>query len=151
MYGFIFILLIFILGLIARSGSLSLAAGFLLLIKLCNIKSLLPFLEERGLELGLFFLMIAVLVPIALERAGLQEIIMTFSSLPGILAIAGGIIATRLNGMGLTLLDSQPQIILGLVIGSIIGIIFFRGVPVGPLMAGGVTAFFLYLLKLFYR
>ncbi|MGI6308092.1 MAG: DUF441 domain-containing protein [Dethiobacteria bacterium] len=151
MYGFIFILLIFILGLAARSGSLSLAAGLLLLIKLCNIKSLLPFLEKRGLELGLFFLMIAVLVPLALERVGFREIVMTFSSLPGILAIAGGIIATRLNGMGLNLLDSQPQIILGLVVGSIIGIVFLKGVPVGPLMAGGVTAFFLYLLKLFCR
>lgn len=150
MYGFIFILLIFVLGLAARSSSLTMAAGLLLLIKLCNIKSLLPLLEERGLEIGLFFLMIAVLVPLALERVDAREIIMTFSSLPGILAIAGGIIATRLNGMGLTLLNSQPQIILGLVIGSIIGIVFLKGVPVGPLMAGGLTAFFLYLCKLFY-
>lgn len=151
MYGFIFILLIFLLGLTARSGSLSLAAGLLLLLKLLKIKSLLPLLEERGIELGLFFLMIAVLAPLALERVGIKEIMITFSSLSGILAIAGGIIATRLNGMGLTLLDNQPQIILGLVIGSVIGIVFLRGVPVGPLMAGGITAFFLYLLGLFGR
>ena len=151
MYGFIFILLIFLLGLAARSGSLSLAAGLLLLLKLLKIKSLLPLLEERGIEFGLFFLMIAVLAPLALERVGMKEIIITFSSLSGILAIAGGIIATRLNGMGLTLLDNQPQIILGLVIGSIIGIVFLKGVPVGPLMAGGITAFFLYLLGLFGR
>ena len=108
-------------------------------------------LEEQGLEIGLIFLMLAVLVPLTLERVGSKEIVMTFSSLPGILAIAGGIIATRLNGMGLTLLDSQPQIILGLVIGSIVGIVFLKGVPVGPLMAGGLTAFFLYLFKLFCR
>ena len=108
-------------------------------------------MEERGIELGLFFLMIAVLAPLALERVGIKEIMITFSSLSGILAIAGGIIATRLNGMGLTLLDNQPQIILGLVIGSVIGIVFLRGVPVGPLMAGGITAFFLYLLGLFGR
>jgi uncharacterized membrane protein (DUF441 family) len=149
--GFIFITVIFILGLLARSSSLTLAAGLLLLIKVLGIRSLLPLLEERGVELGLLFLMIAVLVPLALERVGGREILLTFSSLPGILAIAGGIIATRLNGMGLNLLESRPQVILGLVIGSIIGIVFFKGIPVGPLMAGGVAAFFLYVIELFAR
>jgi uncharacterized membrane protein (DUF441 family) len=149
--GFIFITVIFILGLLARSNSLTLAAGLLLLIKVLGIRSLLPLLEERGVELGLLFLMIAVLVPLALERVGGREILLTFSSLPGILAIAGGIIATRLNGMGLTLLESRPQVILGLVIGSIIGIVFFKGIPVGPLMAGGVAAFFLYVIEFFTR
>ncbi|RJX28862.1 MAG: DUF441 domain-containing protein [Dethiobacter sp.] len=151
MNGFIFILIIFFLGLVARSSSLTIAAGLLLLIKLLKIRSLLPLLEERGVELGLLFLMIAVLVPLALERVGVKEILLTFCSLPGILAIAGGIIATRLNGMGLNLLESQPQVILGLVIGSIIGIVFWKGVPVGPLMAGGVAAFFLYIINLFCR
>ncbi len=151
MNGFIFITVIFILGLLARSNSLTLAAGLLLLIKVLGIRSLLPLLEERGVELGLLFLMIAVLVPLALERVGGREILLTFSSLPGILAIAGGIIATRLNGMGLTLLESRPQVILGLVIGSIIGIVFFKGIPVGPLMAGGVAAFFLYVIEFFTR
>ncbi|HAA33820.1 MAG TPA: DUF441 domain-containing protein [Firmicutes bacterium] len=151
MNGFIFITVIFILGLLARSSSLTLAAGLLLLIKVLGIRSLLPLLEERGVELGLLFLMIAVLVPLALERVGGREILLTFSSLPGILAIAGGIIATRLNGMGLNLLESRPQVILGLVIGSIIGIVFFKGIPVGPLMAGGVAAFFLYVIELFAR
>ncbi len=151
MNGFMLIITIFILGLVARSNSLTIAAGLLLLIKLLRIRSLLPLLEERGVELGLLFLMIAVLVPLALERVGIKEILLTFSSLSGILAIAGGIIATRLNGMGLNLLESQPQIILGLVIGSIIGIVFLKGVPVGPLMAGGVAAFFLYLIELFSR
>ena len=151
MNGFIFITVIFILGLLARSSSLTLAAGLLLLIKVLGIRSLLPLLEERGVELGLLFLMIAVLVPLALERVGGRETLLTFSSLPGILAIAGGIIATRLNGMGLNLLESRPQVILGLVIGSIIGIVFFKGIPVGPLMAGGVAAFFLYVIEFFTR
>lgn len=149
MSGYLFTLGIFILGLVARSHSITMAAGIILAVKLLNIKSLLPLLEERGIEIGLLFLMIAVLVPIAVDRVDTNDIMRTFSSLPGILAIAGGIIATRLNGMGLNLLESQPQIILGLVIGSIIGIVFLKGVPVGPLMAGGVTAFFLALISLF--
>lgn len=151
MKGLTFIFIIFILGLVARSSSLSMAAGILLLIELLKIKSLLPLLEEQGVEVGLLFLMMAVLVPVAVGKVGVKEVFSTFSSHSGILAIAGGIIATRLNGMGLNLLETQPQVILGLVIGSIIGIVFLKGVPVGPLMAGGIAAFFLYLLELFYR
>jgi uncharacterized membrane protein (DUF441 family) len=149
--GFIFIVVIFLLGIMAKSNSLSIAAGLLLTIKVLNIKSLLPLLEERGVEIGLLFLMLAVLVPVALDRVGTKEIIAAFSSLPGLLAIAGGLIATRLNNMGIQLLESQPQVILGLVIGSIIGIVFLKGIPVGPLMAGGIAAFFLYLINLLSR
>ncbi|HHT47347.1 MAG TPA: DUF441 domain-containing protein [Firmicutes bacterium] len=151
MNGFIFILIIFFLGLAAGSDSLTIAAGMLLLIRVLNMKSLLPILEEHGVEVGLLFLMIAVLVPLALDKIGMKEILLTFSSLPGLLAIAGGIAATRLNGMGLNLLDSQPQVILGLLVGSIIGIVFLKGIPVGPLMAGGIAAFFLYIIELFSR
>ncbi len=148
MNGFFFILVIFVLGLAARSSSLVMASGLLLLIKLLRINSILPLLEERGVEIGLLFLMLAVLVPVALDRIGPGEIMDTFKSLPGLLAIAGGIIATRLNFMGINLLESHPQVILGLVLGSIIGIVFLKGVPVGPLMAGGLAAFFLYLIEL---
>lgn len=48
---------------------------------------------------------------------------------------------------GLELLKLDPQLIVGLVIGSIFGIVFMKGIPVGPLMAAGITAF---LLKLFF-
>lgn len=149
--GIIFIAVIFILGLVAKSNSLSIAAGLLLVIKLLKIKSLLPLLEERGVEIGLLFLMLAVMVPLALDKVETKVIIATFCSLPGLLAIAGGLIATRLNNMGIQLLESQPQVILGLVIGSIVGIVFLKGIPVGPLMAGGIAAFFLYLINLFSR
>ncbi len=151
MNGLTFIAAIFLLGILAKSNSLSIAAGLILVIKILNIRSLLPLLEERGVEIGLLFLMLAVLVPVALDRVGTKEIIAAFSSLPGLLAIAGGLIATRLNNMGIQLLESQPQVILGLVIGSIIGIVFLKGIPVGPLMAGGIAAFFLYLINLFSR
>ena len=67
MNGYIFILIIFILGLAAGSDSLTLAAGILLLIKALNMKILLPILEDRGVEIGLLFLMIAVLVALVVD------------------------------------------------------------------------------------
>jgi uncharacterized membrane protein (DUF441 family) len=62
------------------------------------------------------------------------------------LALLGGSIATYMNAKGLEILKIDPQLIVGLVIGSIFGIIFMRGIPVGPLMAAGITAL---LMKIF--
>jgi len=48
-----------------------------------------------------------------------------------------------MNGQGLALLKSDPEMIVGLIAGSIIGIVLLRGIPVGPLMAAGIPSLFL--------
>ena len=60
----------------------------------------------------------------------------------------GGCLATYMNGDGLRMLQYQPEIMVGLVIGSILGIVLFKGIPVGPLMAAGLTAVFLKIFRL---
>jgi len=120
-----------------------------LIVKFSRLDMFFPFLEKRGLEIGLLFLLLSILVPVATEKITKNEILYSFLSLPGILAILGGALATYLNGDGLKLLQIDPEIIFGVVIGSIIGITFFGGIPVGPLMAAGLTAFFLNIITLF--
>ncbi|SMO39532.1 DUF441 domain-containing protein [Melghirimyces algeriensis] len=143
----ILIVALIIIGIIGRSPIIATAASFLLILKLTQLERFFPSVERRGLEIGLLFLTIAVLVPFASGRITAKEIFTVFTSAPGILAIVGGVIATYMNGKGLDLLKMDPQMIIGLVIGSIIGIVFFRGIPVGPLMAAGITAL---LLKIFH-
>lgn len=145
MNGDLLLVLLIIIGLIGRSHIITTAACVLLVVKLIHLERYLPAIERRGLELGLLFLTMGVLVPFASERISYKEILSVFSTWPGIIALVGGAIATYMNGKGLDLLRVDPQLIVGLVIGSIFGIIFLRGIPVGPLMAAGITAF---LLKL---
>ncbi|EGK14344.1 membrane protein [Desmospora sp. 8437] len=135
------LVLLIVIGLIGRSPIIATAASLLLILKLTHLERFFPAVERRGLEIGLLFLTIAVLVPFASGRISLKEVLGVFTSVPGILAIAGGAIATYMNGKGLDLLKVDPQMIIGLVIGSIFGILFLRGIPVGPLMAAGITAF----------
>ncbi|TDF99228.1 DUF441 domain-containing protein [Paenibacillus piri] len=146
MYGDILLVVLIIIGLIGRSHIITTAACVLLIVKLINLDRYLPTIERRGLELGLLFLTMGVLVPFASERISYKHVVSIFTSWPGILALCGGAIATYMNGKGLDLLKIDPQLIVGLVIGSIFGIIFLKGIPVGPLMAAGITAF---LLKVF--
>src|SRR6185312_9132545 len=89
----------------------------------------------------------SVLVPFASERISSKDMLSVVTSWPGILALTGGAIATYVNGKGLEMLRLDPQLIVGLVVGSIFGIVFLRGIPVGPLMAAGITAL---LLKIAY-
>lgn len=81
----------------------------------------------------------------------MRDIIAVFTSWPGILALTGGAVATYMNRTGLDLLKVEPQIIIGLVIGSIFGILFLRGIPVGPLMAAGITALFMKIFMMLFE
>jgi uncharacterized membrane protein (DUF441 family) len=146
MNGNILLVVLIIIGLIGRSNIITTASCVLLIVKLISLDRYLPSIERRGLELGLLFLTMGVLVPFASEKITYRDIAVVFTTWPGILALSGGAIATYMNGKGLDLLKLDPQLIVGLVIGSIFGIVFLRGIPVGPLMAAGITAL---LLKIF--
>lgn len=143
MNGDLILLVLIIIGLVGRSPIITTAACILLVVKLIHLDRFLPTIERRGLEVGLLFLTMGVLVPFASERITYKDILGVFTSWPGIIALTGGAIATYMNGKGLDLLKVDPQLIVGLVIGSIFGIIFLRGIPVGPLMAAGITALLL--------
>ncbi len=142
------LLLILWIGLLARNRLVAAAATLLLVVRLANLTGTLRFLAERSLDLGLILLTVAVLAPLALGRLSLADLGRLFLSLPGWLAIVGGAVATCVNGQGLGLLRDRPEVIGGLLVGTIIGVVAFRGIPVGPLAAAGMTAL---LLRLFGR
>ncbi len=141
------LVILIIVGVIGRSPLIATASSLLLILKLIHLERYFPSLERRGLEFGLLFLTISVLVPFASGRIQSKDVLSVFVTLPGILALLGGAFATYMNGKGLDLLKVDPQLIVGLVIGSIFGILFMRGIPVGPLMAAGITAFLMRLFK----
>lgn len=140
MNGEMILVLIMIVGVLGKSPVITIAASILLILKLTALDRFFTSIERRGLELGLLFLTIAVLVPFATEKISLEEILSLFMSIGGILALAGGLIATYMNKQGLYLLQNEPQMIIGLIVGSIIGIVLFKGIPVGPLMAASLAA-----------
>lgn len=149
MWGETFLVALILIGILGKSSILATAACLLLVIKLTRLYSLFPLLERRGLELGLLFLMISVLVPFATGKVSPREILSSFTSVTGILAILGGTLATYMNGQGLNMLEIEPELMVGLVVGGIVGIVFLKGVPVGPLMAAGLTALFIKIIDIF--
>jgi uncharacterized membrane protein (DUF441 family) len=149
--GELLLIILIIIGMIGRSPIITTAACILLIVKLVQLDRFLPTIERRGLEFGLLFLTMGVLVPFAGERINYRDVLSVFSSWPGIFALIGGALATYMNSKGLDLLKADPQLIIGLVIGSIFGIVFLRGIPVGPLMAAGITALFLKIFTFIFQ
>lgn len=145
--GEIILVVLIIIGIVGRASILATAASLLLMMKLLSLQRFFPMIERRGLELGLLFLMISVLVPLVSGKLQTKDLLGTFLTIGGICAILGGLIATYVNGQGLYLLKMDPELMVGMIIGSVLGIVVFKGIPVGPLMAAAIAAM---LMKLYY-
>lgn len=128
----VILILLMLLGILGRSNVIAAAAAFLLLLQFTSLQRFYPILERRALEAGLIFLVVSVLVPFASGRVAPRDMLQSFVSLPGLIAIASGIIATHMNCQGLELLQRFPQMMIGMVIGSIIGVAFFGGITGWP-------------------
>ncbi|KAB2953889.1 DUF441 domain-containing protein [Heliorestis acidaminivorans] len=138
--GTLLLLIVIAIGIFARSPLTVMATVAILILHLLGWHGWLHWAERHGVNMGLFMLTLAMLAPFATGKVGFKEVYQTFVSVPGLIALAGGVIATNLNKQGIELLHGEPQIIVGMILGSLLGIVFFGGVPVGPLMAGGLTA-----------
>jgi uncharacterized membrane protein (DUF441 family) len=143
------LILFIIVGVIGRASIVSVAASLLLVLRMLRLQAYFPMLERRSLELGLLFLMISILVPLASGRVSGREMAANILSVAGFVTILGGIVATVLNARGLELLQQSPSLLLSVVMGTVIGIVVFHGMPVGPLMATAIAALCLRMLEWF--
>ena len=128
------------IGIIGNNHSVSVAVAVLLLIRLLSLDRVLPGLEKYGLQVGVIILTIGVLAPLASGRIGWEEISGTFLNWKSVVAIGVGIFVSYLGGRGIPLMSQNPLIVTGLMIGTIVGVALFRGVPVGPLIAAGMAS-----------
>ena len=143
---YLMLLLILALGLIGHNTTVAYAVIIVLVLKLLGLTAMLDTLSVNGLNWGIVLLLAAILVPIATGDVTIANMIDAFKSPLGIAAIVCGVLAAMAGGGGVELLKNDPHIVAALIIGTIIGVCFFKGVAVGPLIAGGMTYA---LMKLF--
>jgi len=142
----ILLLIIILLGVAGHNYVVAVVAGILLVLRLLNGEALFPILEKYALNVGIGIITLAILVPIASGSIGWLDLYRTLASPAGLVAVTTGISVAYLGGRGVGFLTLQPQVIVGLMVGTIIGVAFFRGVPVGPLIAGGMVALLMELM-----
>lgn len=131
------------LGLFSNNTPVSIAMIVLLLLRVMNLHQTFPWIEKYGLSIGIVILTIGVMAPLASGKLTMQTILQSFLHWKSILAILIGMGVAFLGGRGATLMMNQPTVVAGLLIGTILGVALFRGVPVGPLIAAGLLSLFI--------
>lgn len=134
------LLIILVVSVIGNNHTVSIATILLLLIKMLGFDSWFPFIESHGINIGIIILTLAVLTPIAQGRISTSAMLDAFKSPLGLMAISIGIFVAWVAAKGVPFMNASPEIVTSLVVGTIIGVCFFHGLAVGPLIAGGLVA-----------
>lgn len=142
-----FILLVILgAGVVGGNELVTVSAAVTLILQLTGMTEVFHFLDRHGVEVGVIFLMLGLLLPFATERIHLGQTVKDLFSPSGLLAVLVGTAAAYFAAEGVVMLQSHPQMLIGLVIGSVIGVSYFGGIPAGPLVAAGIVALLYKLL-----
>lgn len=140
------LLIIFVVAILSKNNLLGAAAAIVFFLDLMRLNRFFPLIQARGLEAGLLFLTIALMIPFATGQVTLKSLASSLLSPVGILSIVGGLLGAYLNSQGLEFMAAEPSIIPGILIGVMLSVSLFGGVSVGPIMAAGITALLIRLL-----
>ncbi|CCG19157.1 putative membrane protein [Taylorella asinigenitalis 14/45] len=130
-----------LLGYFGHNVAIAISALVLLIVQQTGLAAALPWINKNGINLGIIILTIGVLSPLVSGKVLLPSL-KEFLDWKIISAIAVGVLVAWFGGRGVTLMKFHPTLITGLIIGTLIGVAFFRGVPVGPLIAAGMLSLF---------
>ena len=137
-----FIDLVLVLAWVMFSDNIAVtsAGGVVVVFGITPLSEFFPYLQAHGLNIGIIILTIGVLTPIASGKISGEAIINSFMSWKSLFAVGVGLFVAWLGGRGVTLMTHQPNVVAGLLIGTIAGVALLRGVPVGPLIAAGILS-----------
>ena len=136
------LVILLILGVLSNNSTITISAAVLLIMQQTFLSSHIPLLEKYGVKIGIIILTIGVLSPLVSGKIQLPDL-SGFVSWKMALSIAVVMLVAWLAGKGVPLMGEQPILVTGLLIGTIIGVAFLGGIPVGPLIAAGILALFL--------
>ena len=135
------LLLVFVfLGIVGHNPSITIASLVLLLVQQTALIKYAPLLARYGLHVGIVVLTIGVLAPLITGKIKPEEIGLLLASWKTIAALLVGLAVAWLGGRGVHLMSAEPTVVPGLLVGTILGVAFFKGVPVGPLIAAGILS-----------
>lgn len=136
----LFLVTLIFLGVISQNNSITISATVLLLMQQTALVQFVPLVEKHGLNIGIIFLTVGVLSPLVSGRVQVPPVA-EFLNFKIIASVLIGIFVAWLAGRGVFLMGQQPVLVAGLLIGTVIGVAFMGGIPVGSLIAAGILSF----------
>lgn len=133
---------IFILALFVKDYHLAGAACLLCFLLAIGQKSGLNLIQQYAFPIGIFFLMLFLLMPITSGKITMESVSQLFLSPVGIGAILAGFVISYIGGKGIGVLSASPVILLGVLVGTLIAVLFTKGLPAGLIIAAGILSIF---------
>lgn len=135
----LFLVGLILLGVLGNNSTITIAATVLLLVQQTALSRYLPLLEKHALPVGIILLTIGVLSPLVSGKVKLPPVSVLANWQMWAAMLVGAAVAW-VAGRGVPLMETQPALITGLLIGTILGVSFLGGLPVGPLIAAGLLS-----------
>lgn len=149
MESWLFLIGILIIAILGHNQSLMFATtAVLVLMAIPNTSKLLSLIEKQGINWGVTIITVAILIPIATGRVGFSDLLNAFKSPVGWISMFCGILVSILSARGVGFLAISPEVTVALVFGTILGVVFLRGVAAGPIIASGIAFCILQLLNI---
>lgn len=136
------LVILIILGIVSHNSAITISAAVLLIMQQTFLSEYIPLVEKYGLKIGIIILTAGVLSPLVSGKIKLPNLA-DFLSWKMALSIVIGVFVAWLAGKGVSLMGAQPVLVTGLLIGTVAGVAFLGGIPVGPLIAAGMLALLL--------
>ena len=144
------IILVFLIGIAAIGNNKALFLGGIIVLALSFLDRtyLLKLDKNIFLNGGLILLMIWMLMPL-IETGNKSSFInvRNYLNLDGLIAVLSGFFVVTVAAKGLDLLNKNPSVLTGVLIGSIIGVTFFGGIPVGMMTGSGIAYLIIKILE----
>lgn len=106
-----------------------------------------PSSQNIILDVGVILIVSGTLLPLATGKILIGDAYENIFTLEGAISFMVGIASAVMARDGIELMKGFPGVMIGLLMGSIVGTAFFRGIPTGPLVAAGLAAFIINLVK----
>ena len=123
MESWLFLLGILAIAIVGKNKSLIIGVSAVMVLKLIpQTQNFLKLLQTQGINWGVTVISAAIMVPIATGEIGFKELLVAV-----------------LSAKGVGLLAMSPEMTVALVFGTIIGVVFLKGIAAGPVIASGLT------------
>ncbi|MBV7389264.1 MULTISPECIES: DUF441 domain-containing protein [Enterococcus] len=150
MESWLFLGLIVAIAFFAKNQSLLIAVLAVCLLKILpNADKILTTLNQKGINWGVTLISATILVPIATGDIAFRDLFNTLKSPLGWVATLCGILVAILSARGVNLIAQSPEVTVALVFGTIVGVVFLKGVAAGPVIAAGITYMIMQAVQLF--
>ncbi|AFK87146.1 MULTISPECIES: DUF441 domain-containing protein [Thermoanaerobacterium] len=147
-FGVLILSIMLFFSIIGKNDNVAAAILILLLTKLMNLEIINQFVSKNGMNLGIIVLTMGALSPLAMNKVSIGDFLNAAKSMEGVITIIAGIIVAVLASIGLNTMKVDANGVVGVLLGTVIGVSFFKGAPVGPMIALGITTILLRIFRL---